>query len=206
MSTGATANLRIWFVDAVIGVGFPPTIVSIDPDFGPEVGGTFFTITGSDFTSSTTVTFDGLPATSVVMVTGTTLTGLTPPHAAGLVDVVVDDALGSDTLTDAFSYFVPVGFPVGSTCVTTEGDEAKAVVDGATCVAVEDLATSVAIQPSAATVAVVGRTTSVTVKQAAAAKVAGGATDANASGSACQSVTGTTTGATAIGSTKAKPN
>ncbi|MHC4944266.1 MAG: IPT/TIG domain-containing protein [Planctomycetota bacterium] len=84
----------------------PPQIASIDPDNGPETGGTPVTILGSHFTAIgiTTVTFGESSATSVVVVNTTTITCTTPAHAPFVVDVVVVNDFGSDTLVNGFTY------------------------------------------------------------------------------------------------------
>jgi hypothetical protein len=72
-------------------------------------GGTNVTITGGGYTTApdTTVTFDGLLATNIVVVNASTLTCDTPAHAAGTVDVTVANSNGSDTLAGGFTYFNP---------------------------------------------------------------------------------------------------
>lgn len=83
----------------------PPTVLSISPDHGPVAGGTAFTLTGTNFADGATVTFDGLPATSVAFVSDTEITGVTPAHAAGYVDVVVTNPdAQTGTLTNGFRY------------------------------------------------------------------------------------------------------
>ncbi|MDG4769108.1 IPT/TIG domain-containing protein [Solwaraspora sp. WMMD792] len=81
----------------------PPTASSIDPDSGPQSGGQTVTITGSGFVpNGTSVTFDGVPATDVVVdPSGTSLTAVTPPGAVGPADVVVTTDGGS---TDPLAY------------------------------------------------------------------------------------------------------
>lgn len=71
-----------------------PTIDAIDPSHGPIVGGTAITLTGSGFGQDATVTFDGVAATSVVVVTQHRITCVAPAHAAGSTDVVVTNADG----------------------------------------------------------------------------------------------------------------
>ncbi|TDC38779.1 LPXTG cell wall anchor domain-containing protein [Micromonospora sp. 15K316] len=75
----------------------PPTAASINPDEGPQSGGQTVTITGSGFVpGNTTVTFDGTPATNVVVAPGgTSLTAVTPPGAVGPASVVVTTPGGS---------------------------------------------------------------------------------------------------------------
>ena len=66
-----------------------PTVASVDPTSGTTVGGTTVTITGTNLTGATAVTFGGVPATSFTVVNATTITAVTPAHAAGAFDVVV---------------------------------------------------------------------------------------------------------------------
>lgn len=77
--------------------------ITIEPDSGSTGGGTAFTITGSfPDAITTTVTFGGIAATDLT-VTSTTITGRTPAHDKGVVDVVV--SRGTDiTLADAFEF------------------------------------------------------------------------------------------------------
>ncbi len=82
----------------------PPSATSIAPASGYVTGGDTVTITGSNFSSGSTVTIGGSAAT-VTSQTATTITVTTPVHNAGSYDVVVTDTLGqSSTLTSAFTY------------------------------------------------------------------------------------------------------
>jgi hypothetical protein len=85
-----------------------PAITTITPDEGPTVGGTSVTITGTDLTTTSSVTFDGAPA-SFVVVSPTELSAVTPAGAAGTADVVVTTAGGSDTLAAGFTYIAGPG-------------------------------------------------------------------------------------------------
>ncbi len=69
----------------------PPTVSSVSPTSGPSTGGASVTITGANFQSGATVSFGGSALTSVAVVNATTITGTTPSHAAGAVDVVVSN-------------------------------------------------------------------------------------------------------------------
>jgi len=60
-----------------------PTISSITPSTGPAAGGTPFTITGTNFQTNATVTFNGKQATNVLVLSSTTITGNTPEGYAG---------------------------------------------------------------------------------------------------------------------------
>ncbi|WP_197464264.1 IPT/TIG domain-containing protein [Microbacterium sp. TNHR37B] len=85
-----------------------PALTSLDPDSGPETGGTVVTITGTDFTGATDVTFDGVPATSFTVVSDTEITATSPAHAPGAVDVVVTNPTGASAPLP-FTYLVVTG-------------------------------------------------------------------------------------------------
>lgn len=79
-------------------------LTALSPGSGPSEGGTQVTITGEGLDRVERVRFGGLLAT-IVDQSASSLTLLTPAHAAGLVDVEVesDDGL-KRLLTDAFLY------------------------------------------------------------------------------------------------------
>jgi hypothetical protein len=86
----------------------PPTVTGIAPTAGTTAGGTSVTITGTNFASGATVTIGGTAATNVTVVSATSLTARTPPHAAGVVDVVVTNSNGlSGTLAASYTYSPP---------------------------------------------------------------------------------------------------
>jgi hypothetical protein len=85
----------------------PPEFSSINPTSGSSLGGRSVTITGVNLTGATGVTIGGSAATSVVVVNDTTITCVTPAHAAGASDVVVTTPAGSDTGTAAYTYNAP---------------------------------------------------------------------------------------------------
>jgi hypothetical protein len=103
-----------------------PNLVSIAPDEGAVAGGEAVTLTGTGFPTdvAAVVTFDGVPATDVVVVDATTITCLTPAGATGAVDVVVTFTLSgesvADTLVDGFAYVLTeeVELPVGGIGLT----------------------------------------------------------------------------------------
>jgi hypothetical protein len=85
-----------------------PTVASVNPLSGPASGGTAVTVTGTDFLTGASVTFNSVPATNVVVTSGTTLTCNTPPGVAGPVDVVVTNPDGqSSPPVAAFDYVAP---------------------------------------------------------------------------------------------------
>lgn len=81
-----------------------PTVTAITPTSGTALGGTAVTIAGTNLTGATAVSIGGNAATSVVVVNTTTITAVTPAHAAGSVDVVVTTGAGSGTGTGLYTY------------------------------------------------------------------------------------------------------
>lgn len=102
-----------------------PTITAIDPIFGPEAGGTEVTVTGTDLTDVTSVSFDGNEATDLTVVSPTELTAITPA-GTGLVDVAVTSPGGTATLQDAYTYIPEAngGDPTIVSFTPTSGPEA----------------------------------------------------------------------------------
>jgi IPT/TIG domain len=87
-----------------------PTVKSIVPDTAPPAGGTAVIINGSNFSSGTqatppSVSFGGMPASNVRIVSPLQIVATVPPHAAGSVTVQVTTADGtSSSATSAFTY------------------------------------------------------------------------------------------------------
>ncbi len=81
-----------------------PTLTAVSPDTGPVAGGTTVTLTGTGLTGTTDVTFDGVPATDVVVVDDSTVTVTTPAHAVGVVDVTLATPGGAATAPGGFMY------------------------------------------------------------------------------------------------------
>jgi len=83
-----------------------PVISSLTPNTGPLEGGSSITITGANYTNvvSSIVSFGGVSATNVIVLSPTTLTCTTPAHSVGVVDVSVANDFKSDTLLNGFTY------------------------------------------------------------------------------------------------------
>lgn len=80
------------------------TISFVSPSSGSASGGTGVTLTGTRLTGATSVTFGGIAATSVNVVDSTTVTAVTPAHAAAAVDVEITTPDGTATLTNGYTY------------------------------------------------------------------------------------------------------
>lgn len=100
-----------------------PTVTAVAPATGPMLGGTTVTITGTDFTGATSVTFDGKTAASFTVTSDTTITAVTPWNTrVGKYPVIVRTPGGSSANTPAsqFNYEVPPA-PVVTSVAPTSG-------------------------------------------------------------------------------------
>jgi hypothetical protein len=94
-----------------------PVVFGITPDCGPTTGGVGITITGVNFTNrgagpSISATIGGAAVSGLLVVSDTTITGLTPVGTAGAKDVVVSSIYGSGTLPGGYEYsagLIPYG-------------------------------------------------------------------------------------------------
>ena len=81
-----------------------PTVLGFSPPTGPPSGGTTYTLTGMNFQQGATVKIGGTAAT-VTNVTPQSISGKTPAHAMGTVDVVVTNPdAKTATLTGGYFY------------------------------------------------------------------------------------------------------
>ena len=105
-----------------------PAPASLDPDNGPETGGTTVTVIGTDLGGATSVTVDGVEV-PFTQVSDTEITFVTPPHAPGEVDIVVTTP-GGPSAPLVFTYTPattidgvnpPSGPATGGTQVTISG-------------------------------------------------------------------------------------
>jgi IPT/TIG domain len=84
----------------------PPTVMSISPSSGPTAGGTIVTITGTNFTSGSTVSFASTGATGVTVNGARTQITATAPAGTGAVDVTVTTPGGTSATgaPDRYTY------------------------------------------------------------------------------------------------------
>jgi hypothetical protein len=110
-----------------------PTVSSFSPvAFGSVTGGTTVTVKGTGFTSGATVQFGSTPATSVTVLSSTSLKVVTPPGSPGVVDVTVTASDGTSPVVngDRFTYIAlptvtgvspAAGLATGGNTVTITG-------------------------------------------------------------------------------------
>jgi IPT/TIG domain len=108
----------------------PISILGVRPISGPASGGTFVTITGVNFKPGAQVTFDGVPATNVQVLSTTTITATTPAGFPGEAVVSVD--YGSAT---AFYYRPECGSDLDQNGAVDGGDMAILLLDWGPCYA-----------------------------------------------------------------------
>ena len=91
----------------VVTGGATPTLTQITPPAGSTAGGTTVTLTGTNLTGATAVSFGGTAASAFTVNNATTITATTPVHAAGAVNVVATTSNGTATLTNGYTYALP---------------------------------------------------------------------------------------------------
>jgi cytochrome c peroxidase len=103
ISTALTSGIDLFGVGDVLPAA--PTLTSIAAGSGTADGGDAVTLSGTNFTSGTTVTIGGVRAGFLNVVSATSITARTGPHAPGNADVVVTNPDGqSATLPNGFNY------------------------------------------------------------------------------------------------------
>ena len=104
--TGTLTGTNLFVYGAPLSAPNPTAIL---PNSGPTTGGTAVTVTGNDFLDGATFTLDGVEATGVSFVSPFSLTGVTPPGATGVVDLVVTNpTIQSGTLAASYTYTLSV--------------------------------------------------------------------------------------------------
>jgi hypothetical protein len=106
-----------------------PQLTGIEPDRGPETGGTEVVITGEGLADTTGVSFGGVPAASFEVIDDTRLIAVTPGHEPAVTDVVVTNDAGPSAPLDFEFYDVAsvdsvepgIGQVDGGTTVTITG-------------------------------------------------------------------------------------
>jgi alpha-tubulin suppressor-like RCC1 family protein len=107
-----------------------PTVLKVVPKSGPVAGGTTVTITGTDLTGASNVSFGETSATQFTVNSATSITATSPAGSVGLVDVKVTTVGGTSAVStkDAFTYTPTVdeltpntGPAAGGTVISVKG-------------------------------------------------------------------------------------
>ena len=101
----------------------PLSLTLTSPNMGTGAGGMTVNVNGTGFLAGASVRFGGVAAVSVNVINDHMLTAVTPPHAAGAVDVtVVNPDNASATLAAGYTYLPPNHPPqVNPTASVTTG-------------------------------------------------------------------------------------
>jgi formylglycine-generating enzyme required for sulfatase activity len=134
-------------------------IDSVSPTEGGILGGTLLTIAGTNLGGTTEVRMGGVPCTSLVVVSPTMVTALTPPGPPGPAAVTVTTPAGSVTAGTVFTYrslsvssVTPnAGSYLGGTPITISG----AYLGGVTSVAIGGIPASSVVTVDSTTVTAV---------------------------------------------------
>lgn len=81
-----------------------PSVTAVTLDSGPVDGGNLVVITGTAFSYTTGVTFDGIPALAFRIASDTEIDAVLPAGDLGPADVSVTTLGGTTTATDAYTY------------------------------------------------------------------------------------------------------
>ena len=121
------ADSQFSIKNSAYNFALPPSITNISPTMGLITGGTFLTISGSNFVSSATVSIGGTPCLSVNVLNPTSLTCITQPHANGFTNIIITNPDSqSNSTSPSFSYNAPLSI--------TSISPASGVVTGGTVV------------------------------------------------------------------------
>lgn len=108
-----TATNALTYTDPIIF-----TIDVVSPASGSTSGGAAVGLTGKGFQPGSAVTFGGLPASGILVLSDSFITCVAPAHSAGVVSVTVTRPTGEvATKTNAFSYATQS--VIGSTAITS---------------------------------------------------------------------------------------
>jgi hypothetical protein len=104
LSTPDASGTPAWLEIRVSNAPDSPTVASLSPATGPSAGATQFVASGSRLTADCTLAFGGVAATNVRLDANGALTGTTPAHKAGTVDVVLSCGTSAYVLSNGFTY------------------------------------------------------------------------------------------------------
>ena len=96
--TSATGNADHYTYDA------PPTVTGVSPTSGPLAGGNTVTITGTNLTGATAVSFGDTPATSLTVDGATSISATAPAESGGTIDITVTTPGGTSATSTADHY------------------------------------------------------------------------------------------------------
>lgn len=119
INTDCRGHVRVYRWQAAAAA---PTVASIFPSSGTTAGGTAVTITGTGFSAGATVTIGGQACTTVVVVSDTQITCVTPSGTAGTANVVVTNSDSqTGTLSNGYTYVAPPSCDLSGSRTLSQG-------------------------------------------------------------------------------------
>ena len=100
------------------------------PNNGPAAGGTSVTITGTNLTGASGVSFGGTLAASFTPVDATTVTATSPTHTAGTVDVRVTTGAGQSAVNAGDHFTYNTAAPLPAVTKVKKAPKTKALITG----------------------------------------------------------------------------
>jgi hypothetical protein len=100
----ASGNSPVTSADQFNYTASPPAVTGVGPSSGATGGGTSVTISGSGFSSVSSVMFGSSVATSFTVNSTSSITAIAPSHAAGVVDVTMVSSAGTSAINSADHY------------------------------------------------------------------------------------------------------
>ena len=85
----------------------PPSLSACNPPIGLQHGNTAVTLTGANLSGVSSVTFNGVAASSVAVVNANTVTCRTPAGNPGLANINASNGYGTGTLNSGFTFLRP---------------------------------------------------------------------------------------------------
>lgn len=81
---------------------------TVSPAYGTTAGGTEILVTGENFSETTEILFDDMPAADITFISASEIKCKSPAHSAGITDITVKPAGGgSDVCTDCYTFLAP---------------------------------------------------------------------------------------------------
>lgn len=104
----------------------PPSLLSVNPTFGPQSGGTEITLTGSDFSSEASVKVADKACLSVVWESESQLKCVLPPaESSGDVSIQVTNPNGTSTSLSGFTIVEPPPEPLNVQATVIDANQIK---------------------------------------------------------------------------------
>ncbi|MBA3815636.1 MAG: IPT/TIG domain-containing protein [Parachlamydiaceae bacterium] len=88
-----------------------PSVINVNPNVGPQIGGNAVTITGTNFFNVSSVNFGGTAAFFIVN-SPTSITAIAPPGTVGTVDITITTSAGTSLISASDQYTYQISAPV----------------------------------------------------------------------------------------------